>query len=243
MDTANRSRPVGACKDSVATWVQPQPNKDLGFSPAAVIARRRTLLKIVRKHICDPREPWERLLPDDLLTSLRNSGGVPGRCGDDLLTELAEVIETVARHAAERPLLLRHRTQEVGAEKSRRWSVVHVTRPGAYVVVDVDVFGGPNRQPVNLLKTCFLPTPHPRDQPSGNAWRTVAQRLLYKWSEFDPRVGAFRISRPEAMREVPQRDGPPVLKWQPQFLSGEAWGVRELPDGGLGVRGLPRQAW
>lgn len=230
-------------RDTVATWQQPLPGNNLRFGSATVVASRKTLLKIVRKHIGDQREPWERLLSANLLDSLRASGGDPQRCGDDMLVELAKVIEMIARQSAERPLVLRHRCQLADAPKSRRWSVVHVTRPGAYVVIDQGVLLGPDRQPVNLLKTCFLATPHPRDQPPGNAWRTVAHRLLRKWAEFDPLVGAWRIRPTAAVKEVPQPDGPPALRWLPQFLSEEAWGVRELPDGGFGIRGLPWQVW
>lgn len=245
MNDPSGSRDVsGVAADVVAQWAQPLPVTGEACEMADVVARRKTMLKIVRKHVGDPAEPWRRWLPDRLFGGLigimrSRSTTYP----DELLMELAGVISEWACGAAERPRLLRCRQQDAEAAASRRWSVLHVARCGAYVAIDTGVPIGPQRRPANVLKTCFFATPHPVDRPAGNAWRTMAQRVIWNWSSYDGRFGAFRIHPDSDQRAIPQETGDWALRWHPRFISMESWGIRELPDGSRGFRSLPGGDW
>jgi len=234
----------GGGSEVVAEWTQQLPIAGETLEAANVVARRKTLLKIVHKHVGDPAEPWCRWLPDqlfgDLIDITRSRSTV---CPDELLVELASVIGEWAAGTAERPRVLRCRQQEGEAEASRRWSVLHVARCGAYVVIDTEVPLGRHHTPANVLKTCFFATPHPADQPPGNAWRTMAQRVVWRWSSYDGRFGAFRIRPDSEQRAIPQETGDWALRWHPRFISEESWGIRELADGSLGFRSLPTGEW
>jgi hypothetical protein len=234
----------GGAANVFAEWTQLLPVAGEALETASVVASRRTLMKIVRKHVGDPAEPWRRWLPDGLLNALSDfarSGGTV--CPDELLAELAGVIGEWAAGAADRPRLLRCRQQDGDVAASRRWSVLHVARCGAYVVIDIGVPVGRQKTATNVLKTCFFATPHPADHPPGNAWRTMAQRVIWRWSSYDGRCGAFRIRPDSDQRVVPQETGDSSLRWHPRFISAESWGIRELPDGGRGFRSLPGGTW
>lgn len=242
----NASPAVAAARDDgeiIFRWTQPLPVTESSFEDRVVSARRRTLEKIAKKHVCDHRQPWDRILPRPLLERLTAPAAAPGDERDATLVELAGYIRDVAVEAATRPLLLRCQSQPGEGRRRIRASILHVGRCGAYVAVDAGVVPGRGREPLDLLKTCFFATPHPADVPPGNAWRTMAQRLVFRWSEYDPRFGAFRVVPDDLVRVVPQRDAPPMLRWQPRFISEERWGIRELADGSTGFRSLTPGKW
>jgi len=238
----------GVVAGAIAEWKQLLPVTGMALEPCSVMARRKTLLKIVRKHVGNRAEPWSRVLPASLFDRLSAfAAGTAtaksvAQCPDTLLIELAGVIGEWAREAAEKPRLLCCWQQEENAV-AKRWSVLHVARCGAYVLVDTTIAMGQQRNPANLLKTCFFGTPHPEDHPPGNAWRTMTQRAIWQWASYDPRFGAFRIQADEMNRHVPQETGETVVRWHPRFVTDEHWGIRELADGTRGFRSLPTGAW
>jgi hypothetical protein len=238
------STPPGGMPQAVAEWSQPLPDAGGKFVTETVVARRKTLLKIVRKHIANPAEPWARLLPEDLFRALAAHADPQGKsCPDIHLAALADIVGGWARTAADRPRVFHYRQQSEGGGHRQRSTVLHVARCGAYIVVDRGVVLGRDRLVANVLKTCFFSTPHPRDVPAGHAWRTVARRLISKWSAFDGRFGAFRIHPDHARRTVPQEHGVAAVQWEPRFISHEAWGMLELADGTTGFRILPAGEW
>ena len=227
----------------IVRWTQPLPVTAFAFEDRVVSVRRMTLEKIARKHVCHVRQPWGRVVPRPLLERLRSLHLATADQRDAALVELAGVIRDVAAESASRPLLLRCQSCPGDRKRAIRSSILHVGRCGAYVAIDVGVSLGRGKEPVDLLRTCFFGTPHPADAPPGNAWRTMAQRLVFRWSDYDPRFGAFRIVPDETVRAVPQPEGPPMLRWEPRFISDERWGIRELADGTTGFRSLTPGSW
>jgi hypothetical protein len=235
---------TGRAAQVIAEWSQPVPTSGGKFTESLVFAHRKTLLKIVRKHLLDQAQPWARVLPGQLFHDLSASmRSVQQSCSDTLLIELALIIGQWARESADKPRIFQCRQRRAGTVEASSSPALHLARCGAYIVIANDVPPGRDQPPASVLRACFFGTPHPVDQPPGNAWRTMAQRVIWRWAKFDARFGAFRIHPDDHVRTVPQEAGHSLLRWQPRFISEENWGIRELADGSHGFRSLPTGAW
>lgn len=136
---------------------------------------------IVQKHVACPSEPWDEMLPKDLLRKLVGlwASKVDRAQRTAVLQTFSEHLYDAARECLERPLVLLCVRAAGGGARVQIWLLV--LRCGALLVAEA-------RDSRVVVKTCFFPRTVCRVPKSGQRWLQLLRTLVLRYATVGPKA-------------------------------------------------------
>jgi len=173
---------------------------------------------IVKRHIAESAEPWDELLPGDVLTRMEET--LAFACDDPqvipLHEALASVLERQARQSLSRPLVVAYSVQCRPDEPSEERRLL-VLPSGALAVL------GQSKRGWSVLTAYFVKAACRAK--SHRRWKECAKYLLVSYARLDVRYG---VVQPDAAHQVTIRhlQKPTEIRERFRFLTEASWGFQ-----------------